>query len=362
MRFSNRYSFPVFGRCSGTISLAKAGSAELAKQSILKTTVLNQDEVYRDLPQLPTSSGRPGAVAYPRPLFVSTLADAYVTHQGGYITRDSRLIEEFSQHYDYPIAEHRYLHSLRMLRAFERIDRPVIALTGAGQYNYCHWWLDILPKLHLIRRYGEMPADPLYYVESFKPFQKELLGYFGLTADSVLSSREHGIIRPRHLLAASPRSPLQQPDPWAVAWTRATFSRFAVGHPAKPRCVLISRRKAKTRRIVNEEEIAACLAPLQPTIVDLEDLTVAQQIGLFAEAKWIIAPHGAGLTNMIFAQKDCQIIELFGSEKINDCYRYLAEVVGCAHTFLLGENVIDPRDGQTHMRADVVGLKAALFG
>jgi capsular polysaccharide biosynthesis protein len=355
------YIFPVFGRCPGTMSLEKLDPTQQLRHGIDKTVVLHQDDVGRNLQAASSEPAPPSRGPYPRKLYVSQLADAFATHQGAYITRDSQLIEEFSQYFDQPIEKHRYLRSLRLLRKIKKIDRPVFALTGAGQYNYHHWWLDILPKFHLIQAYADVPSDVLYYVEISKPFQLETLRYLGLPPESLLNSRQTQIIQARHMMAASPRSPTQKPDPWTLAWVRKTFSPMAQPHPDRPNCVLISRKQAKTRSIVNEDEIMKCLAPLNPIVIELEKLTVAEQIGLFAGAKQIIAPHGAGLTNLIFAPRDCRIIELFGASRINDCYRYLAEGIGCPYTPLLGEDVVDPQTGETNIRASIASLKAELF-
>lgn len=332
------------------------------RHGIENTLVLRQDEVYRDLKAESLVSHSISEGPFPRPLFIAHLTDGFATHQGAYITRDSRLIGEFSQYFDSPIETHRYLHSLRLFRKIKKVDRPVFALAGAGQYNYHHWWVDILPKFHLIQKYGNVPSNVLYYVETSKSFQTETLRFLGINSASLLDSRETQTLRAREIIVASPRSPLQRQDPWVVAWIRKTFLSMAEDYPGRPHCVLISRKGAKTRGVVNEDEIAECLAPLNPVTVELEKLTVAQQIGLFAGAKWIIAPHGAGLTNVLFAPKDCRIIELFGSTQINECYRFLAENVGCPHTPLLGEDVIDSQTGQTHIRVNITLLKKAVFG
>jgi capsular polysaccharide biosynthesis protein len=358
------YWFPWFGRCSGVVSLEKSDKEQRMREGTEQTLTLEQDEVYHNLfhgsdePKAAMLSGE----SYPRKLYVSHLANAFVTHQGGYITRNSHLIEEFSQYFDYPIEEHRYLHSLRLFRKIRKINQPIVSLTGMGQYNYHHWWMDILPKFHLMRTYGEIPSGSLYYVEASKPFQRETLGYLGIEPSSLLNSRETQIIKTQHLIAASPRSPRQKPDQWAVTWLRTTFSPFAKSSHGQPQCILISRKRAKNRGFTNEDQIVDCLAPLLPVVVDLEDLTVAEQIGLFAGARWIIAPHGAGLTNLLFARSDCRVIELFGSIKINDCYRHLAESVGCSHTFLLGEDVVDSHTGEKSIQTNIAALKATLFG
>lgn len=42
----------------------------------------------------------------------------------------------------------------------------------------------------------------------------------------------------------------------------------------------------------------------------LEDLTFDQQVAAFANAEAVIAPHGAGLANLVFAEASCLIVEL----------------------------------------------------
>jgi capsular polysaccharide biosynthesis protein len=76
--------------------------------------------------------------------------------------------------------------------------------------------------------------------------------------------------------------------------------------------IFISRRKALGRRIFNEDEVIAALTPLGFSVYLLEEMSYAEQVRLFAQAKIIVAPHGAGLTNLIFANNPI-IVELFGA-------------------------------------------------
>lgn len=76
--------------------------------------------------------------------------------------------------------------------------------------------------------------------------------------------------------------------------------------------IFISRRKALGRRITNENEVIEALKPLGFAIYILEGMSYLEQVKLFAQAKVIVAPHGAGLTNLLFADRPI-ILELFGS-------------------------------------------------
>ena len=56
-----------------------------------------------------------------------------------------------------------------------------------------------------------------------------------------------------------------------------------------------------------EEELFMKLKGWQ--FVQLEKLPIAEQMQLFAEAKYIISPHGAGLTNLLWSQPGPKVIE-----------------------------------------------------
>jgi capsular polysaccharide biosynthesis protein len=76
--------------------------------------------------------------------------------------------------------------------------------------------------------------------------------------------------------------------------------------------IFISRRKALRRRILNENEVIEALAPLGFVAYMLEEISFSEQVRLFSQASMVVAPHGSGLTNMIFSQ-NLAVIELFGS-------------------------------------------------
>ncbi len=65
-----------------------------------------------------------------------------------------------------------------------------------------------------------------------------------------------------------------------------------------------------------------------------------EQIHLFNSVKWLVSIHGAGLTNMIFMNKGCHILELRNKDdKDNNCYFSLASAVGLNYYYL--ENATD---------------------
>jgi capsular polysaccharide biosynthesis protein len=60
----------------------------------------------------------------------------------------------------------------------------------------------------------------------------------------------------------------------------------------------------------------------------LEEMTWSDQIVAFCSAREIVAPHGAGLANLVFCERGTRVVELFNSEYVNPCFWRLAAVRG----------------------------------
>ena len=90
-----------------------------------------------------------------------------------------------------------------------------------------------------------------------------------------------------------------------------------------PAYVLLSRGKATQRRIINEQLLLQQLNHIPLQLVYAEDLTYTQQVQLFKQAKLIITPHSAGLTNLVYCQSNPLVVELFPeSRNIRDASYY----------------------------------------
>lgn len=112
-----------------------------------------------------------------------------------------------------------------------------------------------------------------------------------------------------------------------------------------PKRFLISRQKAKRRKLVGEDKLLQKLKPfgIEPFIA--EDYTPLEQIAAFSQAELILAPHGAGMTNVLFASPDCHAIELTQRQYVGRARHFirLADVAGCGYEVVLcdeaGEHV-----------------------
>ncbi|QUJ76191.1 glycosyltransferase family 61 protein [Sulfitobacter albidus] len=79
-----------------------------------------------------------------------------------------------------------------------------------------------------------------------------------------------------------------------------------------PRRIYVGRRDdhARARPVAGEARLLEHLALFGFETIAFEDYSPLDQIALMAGAEIVIAPHGAGLTHMMFARSDCHVIEL----------------------------------------------------
>ena len=213
-----------------------------------------------------------------------------------------------------------------------RVPGSVGVLTTRGSDNYYHFLTDVLPRLELLRLAGVEPDA--YLVDRSTRFQRDLLDHLGLTADRCVDSLH---VRADVLVVPSlPDDRLRTP-PWVVPWLR---DRFLPGDLRPPdRRIYVTRGTTRhTRRVDNEAELIAALEPLGFESIDPGALSPAEQVRAFAEAEYIVGPHGAGLTNLAFASPGASVVELFARDYVNECFWALATTVaGLRYRYLVGD-------------------------
>ena len=130
---------------------------------------------------------------------------------------------------------------------------------------------------------------------------------------------------------------------------RASFPRGRrdAGWPTR---VYVSRRKDRTRVLRNEREVETAMRHKGLTIVYAQDLSFKDQIALFASADLVVGPHGAGLANLVWAEKTSRVVEIFPATYFNDCYARLSRMVGADYRY-----VVSKRDRTT---AGIVPVEA----
>jgi hypothetical protein len=239
---------------------------------------------------------------------------------------------------------------LRLLEKPVRISGSVGYLSNADPNNYHHWFAYMLPLMGTYR--DRLGIDPdFYYVgRPLRPFHLETLARAGVGPDRVLS---HAVIADR-LVADSPDRKRRD---GAVDRAMLEFSRrlYLEQPPATPtRRLYVGRGAGSRRRLINESQLIEYATQYGFEYVDMDGRTVANQAQLFAGATHIVAPHGAALTNTLFASPGAQVLELLPARPsasaaidapVLSVFREICAHVGCRYDCIFG----DPLSSQRHM-------------
>jgi len=95
------------------------------------------------------------------------------------------------------------------------------------------------------------------------------------------------------------------------------------------------------RTVKNTEEIKPVLDKYGFEMIDTGEMAIEEQVKLFAETKYLVAIHGAGIINIIFSNySKLSLLEILpGREKLNTHFYWLAESLGCKYDALLTEDM-----------------------
>jgi hypothetical protein len=217
------------------------------------------------------------------------------------------------------------------------VDGALAVIAGRGDLSYYHFLLDILPRLAILETPG-VPTPDGWYVPMQRRFQPEVMKLAGfLPRDGIIDADAVLHVRARSLLVPGiPDTDLKTP-PWVVPFLRERLRPAALDRVPERRIYVTRGTERNNRVVTNEHQVLEVLAGRGFTMVDPGTMSVAEQIRTFAEAEWIVAPHGGALANLAFASAGSSVVELFAPDFVQGCYWKLADrVPGLAYRYLVG--------------------------
>jgi hypothetical protein len=247
-----------------------------------------------------------------------------------------------------------------MLPPIQHIDGRVAVISSLQHDNYYHWMFQILPRFEVLQRYG---IDPDYYVVNTNtPFQKESLQILHISEDRILNPTNSTHIEADELIVPSllEFSDITSPQSRACHYLRSKFLQKNLPKRSD-RALYITRDDANVRRVLNEQEIREELIDNGFEVVSLSSFTLRQQVEMFSEARIIVAPHGAGLTNAVFCEKGSVLIEFMPKGWVVPNYFHrLARIVGMEYYRIVGSKA-GRHDDYTVNRAVLRKVLADLY-
>ncbi|CAH0189126.1 DUF563 domain-containing protein [Roseomonas sp. CECT 9278] len=239
--------------------------------------------------------------------------------------------------------------------------REPVALLG-GSWNYYHALADFALNLGALEQVPGGAARTLLVDDFAEQYAARIATALGVAPGRFQRVPKDRMVRCDDLLVLPHAlgGAGQLRDMAAIDWLRAAAARAALADrdaPALPRRILVSRSGAARRRVRNAQAIARLCALRGFTEVQIETLPLVQAWRLFAQAEAVVAPHGAGLANILFMQRGALLLELVpGRGYCPPMFTNIAAVLGLRHVVLpqdAGQNAPD-------FRVDPVALRTTL--
>jgi len=204
-------------------------------------------------------------------------------------------------------------------------------------YGYYHFLTEVLPSVLEIDRPATIHCpSSLFAIPIFR--------WFGL--ENPVVHAKPPTIRVKHIYE-QPYIECGMPSLQKIEAIRQIVKKKVVFTKIKG---ILIKRKESYRQILNHDAVFAFLKTARPDLdwVCFDSLPFSETVNLFAQASLIVAPHGAGLTNMVFSGPGTQILECMPVENPNLCYWHLSELL--EHRYVM---IPFPTQGNSNFMIDV---------
>lgn len=312
-------------RVTGFLPYRCAPDKVFTKKSIGVHTLFRPNRIPKTLPQF--KSWTLGKVSPPPDNYLIRVPRGTATGTGRVFDHRGRLIWEatrklpISKKNQQKIKKGFYKSPLRPFPAVKRVPGELAVLASSKQHEYFHWLFDVLPSIDLLVNEGY--EDISLFIAANSGFQIDSLNSLGIDRSRIIDSKEYQMVCSDTLVIATNQIYGGHTFPsWIIDFLRAKILYSStLEKSSKQRRLFISRQSASHRRVSNEQELVDYLQPYGFECVKTENYSVVEQAKLFNQADIIIAPHGGGLSNLVFCNPETKIIELFPGAILDVFYR-----------------------------------------
>lgn len=244
----------------------------------------------------------------------------------------------------------------------KKIDGSMLVLTqgASGHNNYAHWLLDIIPKIKLASSVYDLKKIDFFLFSKLNNFQKQSLEMMNLNSNKFIDSNLNRHVIVDELLAISHPyffknhffySQSNVPK-WIVKYLRNFFIKKNEKNEVKNSYkIYIDRSDAKTNhcKLINNNELINFLKKKNFKVLKLSQISFKKQISIFKNSKFIIAPHGAGLANIIFCERNTKIIEFFPKNHTNKLYKRISKINNLKYKSLCSKKIKNKDKGDIYI-------------
>jgi capsular polysaccharide biosynthesis protein len=183
-----------------------------------------------------------------------------------------------------------------------------------GSSLLSHWLFDTLPKFMLVRSLHDLDSFDHVVVASNKAnFHKSTFNALGIPIERTTPRGKVGpYIHCEEFTTVTDIRLGFLGEPWVYQSVASLFKSDDTS-PYNYRRVFISRERAFRRKLINEQDLLPVLEKFGFKRIFAEDFSLSEMCTLMRDVTHVVAPHGAGLSNIAFCQAGTKVLEIFSA-------------------------------------------------
>lgn len=197
-----------------------------------------------------------------------------------------------------------------------------------GYYDYMMLVAAKLCRIKEALPDGEFAEAVVAYPLFYTTYEREFLALLGVSADAIFDSRITEITFERSMLANS--GEWFYPNVADIRSLRRQVLSAVQPERRERNRIYISR--SGRRRVQNEAELIQLLGDYDFKIIEDQPRSLAEQVSIYRNASFIIGPHGASFTNILWCDPGTHLFELFSPNYAPDFFLYMAQVLGLTYS------------------------------
>ena len=234
-----------------------------------------------------------------------------------HLTADGVLDYETSDYFGISGWQEHPLFLRRRLPPVREVGGTVVSLATRGTgTNYYHALMDLAARWGVFQETHPGVVPDAVVVNSTQRYHRDLIAMLGLDSLPMLEATKDSAVRAETLLVPCLPNPSTLAPPWITQFLQERLP--AQADSGLPTHIYVTRgQRPNTRRVVEDAALRTALEGRGFVTFDPGSVSLQEQIDQFAAARVIVAPHGAGLTNLNFCRPGVRVLELFAPTYLN---------------------------------------------
>lgn len=230
-------------------------------------------------------------------------------------------------------------------------------------HNYYHWLVEgLLPLDILTQALGvdttlKIALPKSVDINALVDHRESLraIGFAGYDIVEVAAD----LIRVREAVWVDSDNVMNMPASYLRDFRQRVAALYAGPKHSRGRRRLFVARKGPSRKVHNLEQVQDVLSRYDFETVYLEGMSTADQITLFQSAEFIIGPHGAGLSNLLFCEPGTKVIEFMPSVEMRTFFWLISTKLDLVHGMQFCATV-EAQDFQSSITVDIGKLQTLI--